>query len=154
MASSEEKRAIRECCGLVTFSARHSSHSNTAALFTESIAWFIEAQAFLRSYDSASRPPRCPPSREQVVSLSQSSCVPPVEFTEGPSRVRGRERGGWGAKSYDGEKAWPSINHSLLSALSNMVPSNAHISTPFFKKIVFFSKIFFDKPPQNFWRYV
>ncbi len=25
-------------------------------------------------------------------------------------------RGGGGAKSYDGEKVWPSINHSILSA--------------------------------------
>jgi hypothetical protein len=43
-----------------------------------------------------------------VVSLSQSSCVSPVELTNG--------RGGRGAKTYDDEKAWPSINHSILSA--------------------------------------
>jgi hypothetical protein len=30
------------------------------------------------------------------------------------------------------------------------IPSNAHISTPFFQKTVFFSKIFFGKPPSNF----
>jgi hypothetical protein len=35
-----------------------------------------------------------------------------------------------------------------------IIPSNAHISTPFFQKIVFFFKICFGSPPQNFWRYV
>ncbi len=58
---------------------------------SESIEWFIEDQAFL-----------------QVVSFSQSSCVSPVELTDG----RG---GGRGTKSYDLEKAWPSINYSILS---------------------------------------
>jgi hypothetical protein len=29
------------------------------------------------------------------------------------------------------------------------VPSNAHISTPFFHKTVFFSKIFCGKPPSE-----
>jgi hypothetical protein len=45
-------------------------------------------------------------SRLQVVSLSRSSCVSPVELSDG--------RGGRGAKSYDHEKAWSSINHSIL----------------------------------------
>ncbi len=53
------------------------------------------------SFDLAPRPP-------SPVSLSQSSCVSPVELTDG--RV-----GEKGAKAYDGEKAWTSINHSLLS---------------------------------------
>ncbi len=35
----------------------------------ESIEWFIEDQAFLRSYDSAPRPPPSPLSRQQLVSL-------------------------------------------------------------------------------------
>ncbi len=30
------------------------------------------------------------------------------------------------------------------------LPSNAHISTPFFRKTVFFSKIFLGKPPSKF----
>ncbi len=30
------------------------------------------------------------------------------------------------------------------------IPSNAHFSTPFFKKIVFFSKICFGSPPSKF----
>jgi hypothetical protein len=48
----------------------------------------------MRSYDSAPRPPPSspPPSRQQVVSLSQSSCVSPVELTN----WRGRE---WWARS-------------------------------------------------------
>ena len=44
-------------------------------------------QAFSLSYDLA--PP--PLNRQQVVSLSQSSCISPVELTEG----RGGRRG-WG----------------------------------------------------------
>ncbi len=56
-----------------------------------------------------------PPSSlflQQVVSLSQSSCVPPVELIP-TGEVGGG--GGRGAKSYDGEKAWSSVNHSILS---------------------------------------
>jgi hypothetical protein len=37
----------------------------------------------------------------------------PVELTEG----RGWEGGGRGAKSYDHEEAWLSINYSILSGL-------------------------------------
>ncbi len=40
-------------------------------------------QGFLRSYDSATRPSPYPLSSQQVVSLSQSSCVSPVELTDG-----------------------------------------------------------------------
>ncbi len=52
-----------------------------------------------------SSPTPCP---QQVVSLSQSFCLSPLELTDG---------GGWGEepKSYDGEKALSSINHSILS---------------------------------------
>jgi hypothetical protein len=51
-----------------------------------------------------------PLSCQQVVCLSQSSCVSLVELTDR------REVGvGGGAKPCDGEKAWPSINHSILS---------------------------------------
>ncbi len=57
-------------------------------LDAESSEWFIEDQAFLRSYDSAPRPP---PPLQQVASLSQSSFVSPVELTD--LRFRGR---GWG----------------------------------------------------------
>ncbi len=46
---------------------------------SESIERLIEVQAFLRSYDSAT--PFPPPACQQVVSLSQSSCVSTVELT-------------------------------------------------------------------------
>jgi hypothetical protein len=42
----------------------------------------IEDQAFSPSYDLAPFPPPSP-SRRQVASLSQSSCVWPVDFTDG-----------------------------------------------------------------------
>jgi len=52
-----------------------------------------------------------PLSRQQVVSLSQSSLVSAVELTY----VR-RGEGLWQEpKSYDGDKAGSSINHSVLS---------------------------------------
>jgi hypothetical protein len=47
----------------------------------ESIECIIEDKAFLPSYDLAPSPP--PPSCQQVASLSQSSCVSPVELTDG-----------------------------------------------------------------------
>jgi hypothetical protein len=75
------------------------------------IEWLLENQAFLRSYDSAPRPPLPHLHRQQLVSLSQSSCVSPVQLTDG----RGGGRGGRGAKSYYHHKAWPSIKHSILS---------------------------------------
>ncbi len=61
---------------------------------------YVEDQACLLSYDLAPSPS---PVRE-IVSLSRSSCVSPVELVD----ARG-ERGCRGeAKSYDGEKAWSS----------------------------------------------
>jgi hypothetical protein len=65
-------------------------------------------------YDLALPPPPLPPLfREQVVSRSQSSCVSPVELTDG----RGRRGRGWGVtKSYDGEEAWFSVNQSMFYA--------------------------------------
>ena len=52
--------------------------------------------------------PKPPPSllsRQQVGSLSQASCLSPVERGGG---------GGGGAKSNNGEKTWSSINNSIL----------------------------------------
>jgi hypothetical protein len=60
-------------------------------------------------------PPPLPPPNKQVVSLFQSSCVSPVEFTDGRGGGKGE-----GAKLYDGEKPWSSIYHSILSAYSGM----------------------------------
>ncbi len=49
-------------------------------------------------------PPSPSPSAVSKMSLTQSSCVSPVELLTGVGR--GRE----GAKSYGGEKAWSSID--------------------------------------------
>jgi hypothetical protein len=49
----------------------------------------------------------------QVVSLSQASCVSLLELVTEEGRV--------GAKSFDGEKAWPSIKHAILSGLEDFV---------------------------------
>jgi hypothetical protein len=68
----------------------------------ESIEWFIDDHAFSPLYGLA--PPPLLFSW-QVVSRSQSSCVSPVELTDG----RGERGGGGGAKSYEGEKAWSSL---------------------------------------------
>ncbi len=76
--------------------------------FPESIEWLIEEQAFSPSYDFS---PPTPRSRQQVVPLSQSSCVSPVNLTEWGG-------GGRGAKLYGREKAWSSINHSIFYAHS------------------------------------
>jgi hypothetical protein len=70
--------------------------------FTESIEWFTEDQAFLRWFGFCP-PPSSPLSRQQLVSLPQSSSVSPVEFTDG--------RGG------GGEKARHSIIHLILSVV-------------------------------------
>jgi hypothetical protein len=62
-----------------------------------------------------------PLSRQQVVSLSQSSCVKPVDLTD---------RRGNAAESNDGEKALSSVNHSILSVtLSPNHPPNPEISS-------------------------
>ncbi len=61
-------------------------------------------------FGSSSTP--SPLSSKQIVSLSQSSCVSPVELTG----RWGKGRYGGGAKSCDSEKAWSLINHPILSA--------------------------------------
>jgi hypothetical protein len=55
-----------------------------------------------------------PLSHQQVVSLSQSSCVSPIELPEG---IGGGVGVGEEQKLYNREKAWQSINHSVLSGL-------------------------------------
>jgi hypothetical protein len=77
-------------------------HLTILSSYTGSIKWFIEDQAFSPSYDLAPISP-FPVSKLSVLSLFLSLPVSPVEFTDG----RG---GGGGAESYDGEKAWFSIN--------------------------------------------
>jgi hypothetical protein len=59
-------------------------------------------------------------SCQQVVALSQSSCVSPAKLADG-------EGGGGGAKSYDGRKAWSSIKYSILS--DNTRPQGCYSET-------------------------
>ncbi len=74
----------------------------------ESIEWSMEDQAFLRSYDSAPRPPlflHIPPATCLSLSLSVNRLL---SFLM---------EGGWlGTDSYDRENAWASTNHSIPSA--------------------------------------
>ncbi len=80
-------------------------------LATGSTEWFKEDQTFSLSYDLA--PPSTPSHLSPVSKLDRRHT----------GRLRKRDNlltgeGGWGgggAKSYDGEKAWSSINHSKLS---------------------------------------
>ncbi len=77
----------------------------------------------MRSYDSAPRPSPSAVSRQQVISLSQSSCVSPVQLIDGRGGVEGGERG---AKSYDYEKAWSSTNHSVSPCFSLCISFKQH----------------------------
>ncbi len=77
----------------------------------------MENHAFLRSYDSDPHLPPFPPlPAASCLSFSVFLCVAGRELTDG------REGGGdgRGAKSYDREKAWPSLNHSIISEYSNI----------------------------------
>ncbi len=79
----------------------------------ENIEWFIEGQAFLRSFDSAPRPPLSPPS-----SVSKLDRRRKGRRRKRDSSLTGEgEWGEDGVESYDRKKAWPSINHSILSAV-------------------------------------
>ncbi len=100
----------------------------------ESSELFIDYQAFFPSYDLA---PSSPLIRQQVVSLYQYSCVSPVQLI---FDRRGRGWCGEGAKSYKGENAWSSINHSILSAyrptlqnLKNPIQQRASLKISFLK---------------------
>ncbi len=57
--------------------------------------WIVEDQAILRSCDSAPRtPPSSPLSRQQIVSLSQSSSVSLIQLTDGKGGGRAAESKG------------------------------------------------------------
>ncbi len=82
-------------------------------LFPVSIEWFIEYQGFLAVVRLGSTPTPIPPlPSASSLSFSDFLCV--------AGRANWRERcgagGRRGAKSYNREEAWPSINHSILSA--------------------------------------
>ncbi len=74
----------------------------------ESIQWFTKNQASSPSYDLALLSQHLPtPVSNLSLFLSPSVCRRRIYW-------RKRGRGGGGAKSYNGEKAWPSLKHSLL----------------------------------------
>jgi len=82
-------------------------------LVSESIERFIENQDFLRSYDSAPRPP--PPihlCRRYVGPATHRKIEKERQLADGSGR---REGCGRGAESNDLKKVWPSVNHSVLS---------------------------------------
>ncbi len=64
-------------------------------LEAENTEWFIEDQAFSPSYDMAP-PPTHPFPFQLDVSLSQSSCVSPVELADGVWEESNRGGGGGG----------------------------------------------------------
>jgi hypothetical protein len=57
---------------------------------SDNIERFTENQAFSLSYDLAPTPPPSP--RQRLVSISQSSCVSPVELTDGGGLGRSQIR--------------------------------------------------------------
>ncbi len=83
------------------------SHVYTIYPCADSIEWFIEDQAFLLDFDSL--PTRIPPSPVSKLSLFQS-----LPVCHQSSLLTG-EGGGGGreAKSFDREKAWPSLYKSF-----------------------------------------
>ncbi len=102
----------------------------------ESTEWFIEDQAFSPSYDFV------PP-------LPSSSLIPPANCLSFSVLLCHRslpaywrywwERGEVGAKSYDSEKAWSSVNHFILSgsAMSQTgYPNSLPPHTPWCSKIL------------------
>ncbi len=99
----------RKGWGRMDVHCTYRSHPLPAHHYPESIKWFIEDQACSPSYDLAPLPPPFPLLRQQVLSLSQSSCVSAVELTDGSV--------GWGvgAKSSKGDKAWSCIKESAAT---------------------------------------
>ncbi len=83
----------------------------TEDVYQRDFECFIEDQAFSTSYDLAPGPPLTPRYRQQIVSLSPSSCLSPVELTYG--------RGVKGVSEEPNhtilESLLISIKHSMLS---------------------------------------
>ncbi len=78
---------------------------------------FLRTKPTRPSYDLAPPPPPSPLSRQQVVSHSQSSCVPPVELTDG----RGGE-GGRGVRSQTNHTTSRKLGHLQIIQYSLTYP--------------------------------
>jgi hypothetical protein len=78
---------------------------------TESIEWLMKA--FPLSYDFAPSPPPPPSPVNKLIFFFVFLCVATEAYW--------REREPGGDKTYDGEKAWSSINHSILSGLGGIL---------------------------------
>jgi hypothetical protein len=74
--------------------------------------------------------------RHEFASLHPPAGYATARTLPRPGHTRGRHSG-------------TSFHHANLVQVL-LLPSNAHISTPFFHKTVFFSKMFFGKPPSKF----
>ncbi len=78
--------------------------------------WMIyRGPSFLAVVWIGSTPAPSPLSRQLIGRLSKSSCVSLVQLTDG------RRGGGRGAESYDRQKAWTSINRSILSGTVHLL---------------------------------
>ncbi len=85
-------------------------------LQSESIEWLIEDQDFSPSWFGSLPPPS--PSSKLSLFLS-------LPLFRRSSILTGEGGGGgWGAKLYDCENAWSSLNHSILSTYSYMPKTN------------------------------
>jgi hypothetical protein len=82
----------------------------------DNIELFMEDQAFSLSYELAPNPPPPLLFRQEIVPLSQSTCVSPVELTD-------KGGGGRGAKSYGSDKVWSSLNNFILFVEMMLYPS-------------------------------
>ncbi len=80
--------------------------------YPENIKRFMEDQAFSLSYDLAPNHPLLPPPGQQAR---------PATHTRDKLLPREVGENGWGTKTYDGEKAWSSLNRSILSGSTFLV---------------------------------
>jgi hypothetical protein len=86
----------------------------------------VQGQAFFRSYDSAPRPPQTP-SPDSELDRQHTG-----RLRKRGSLLTGEEEagGGCGAESYDGKKAWPSINYSIVSGYSLYIDTFLNLVDP------------------------
>ncbi len=130
MCISSWRRGTGCWCYHVSVWQRNSLQANATVspvhlhLPAGSTKWCIEGQAFSLVEWFGSYPTPSVPLRQQIVSPSQSSSVSLVEFTDG--RGRGRVR----AKLCDGEKAWSSKNHLIISACKPWLCGNTETTCP------------------------